>query len=66
MKMHIEISESYTTGICTVWQTDHHRHGRCFTIHDPESILSPSQYSAFLKGFYSFRVDADLLFKHCR
>jgi hypothetical protein len=25
MKMHIEITESYTTGICTVWQTDHGR-----------------------------------------
>ena len=48
MKMQIEISESYTTGICTVWQTDHHRHGRRFTIHDPEAILSPAQYSSFL------------------
>jgi hypothetical protein len=66
MKIHIEISESYTTGICTVWQTDHGRLSHRFTIYDPESILSPSQYSAFLKGRYSFLVDADLLFAHCR
>jgi hypothetical protein len=66
MKMHIEISESYTTGICTVWQTDHHCLGRRFTIYDPESILSHSQYFAFLKGRYSFLVDADLLFVHSR
>ncbi len=66
MKMHIEISESYTTGICTVWQVDHHRLGRRFIIFDPESILSPAQYSAFLKGRYSFLVDADLLFAQCR
>jgi hypothetical protein len=66
MKMLIEITESYTTGICTVWQTEHHRLGRRFTIYDPESILSPTQYSAFLKGRYSFRVDADLIFAHCR
>ena len=66
MKMHIEISESYTTGICTVWQVDHHCLGRRFTIYDPESILSPSQYSAFLTGRYSFLVDADSLFAHSR
>ena len=66
MKMHIEISESYTTGICTIWQTDHHRLGRRFTVYDPESILSPSQYAAFLKGCYSFRVNADLIFARCR
>jgi hypothetical protein len=66
MMMHIEIAESYTTGICTVWQTDRHRLGRRFTIYDPESILSPSQYSAFLNGRYSFLVDADLIFAHCR
>jgi hypothetical protein len=66
MKIPIEISESYTTGVCTVWQTDHHRLSRRFTIYDPESILSPSQYSAFLKGRYSFLVDTDLLFAHSR
>jgi hypothetical protein len=32
MKMHIEISESYTTGICTVWQTDHGSLGCRFII----------------------------------
>jgi hypothetical protein len=66
MKMHIEISESYTTGNCTIWQTDHHRLGRRFTVYDPESILSPPQYSAFLLGRHSFLVDADLLFAHSR
>ena len=66
MKMHIEISESYTDGICTVWQVDHHRLGRSFTVYAPESILSPAQYSAFLKGRYSFLVAADLLFAHSR
>jgi hypothetical protein len=66
MKMHVEITESYSTAICTVWQVDHHCLGRRFTIYDPESILSPSQYSAFLKGRYSFLVDADLIFAHCR
>jgi hypothetical protein len=66
MKMHIEISESYSTGICTVWQVDHHRLGRRFTIYDPEAILSPAQYSAYLKGRYSFLVDADLIFAHSR
>jgi hypothetical protein len=66
MKMLIEITESFTTGICTVWQTDHHHLGRHFTIYDPETILSPAQYSAFLEGRYSFLVDADLLFAHCR
>jgi hypothetical protein len=66
MKMHIEITESYTTGICTVWQTDHGRVGRRFTIYDPEAILSPAQYSAFRKGRYSFLVDADALFAHSR
>jgi len=64
--MHIEITESYTTGICTVWQTDHGRLGRRFTIYAPETILSPTQYSAFLKGRYSFLVDADLIFTHSR
>ena len=66
MQMPVEISESYTTGICTVWQVGHHCLGRRFTVYDPESILSPSQYSAFLMGHYSFLVDADLLFEHCR
>jgi hypothetical protein len=64
--MHIEITESYTTGICTVWQTDHGRLGRRFTIYDPEAILSPAQYSAFQKGHYSFLVDADLVYANCR
>ena len=66
MRMHIEISESYTTSICTVWQVDHHRLGRRFTIYDPESTLNPTQYSAFLKGRYSFLIEADLLFAHSR
>jgi hypothetical protein len=64
MKMHIEISESYTTGICTVWQTDHGRLGRRFIIYDPEAILSPAQYSAFLEGQFAFLVDVDLIFTH--
>jgi hypothetical protein len=66
MTMLIEITESYTTGICTVWQTDHGRLGRRFTVYDPETILSPTQYSAFLKGRYSFRVNADLIFANSR
>jgi len=66
MKMHIEISEAYTTGICTVWQVDHHCLGRRFTIYDPESILSPSQFSAFLNGRYSFLVDTDSIYSNSR
>lgn len=66
MKMHIEISESFTTGICSVWQTDRHRLGRRFLIYDPEAILSPAQYSAFLEGQFAFLVDADLIYEHGR
>jgi hypothetical protein len=50
MKMHIDISESYMSGICTVWQTDHGLLGRRFIVYDPDSILSPVQYSAFLRA----------------
>ena len=50
MKMHIEITESYTTGICTVWQVDHHRLGRRFTIYDPEVHSFPLPILCFPKG----------------